>query len=157
MQVRGEFSHMGCPWAVRAAVRPLRSERERTAAPRASGGGASTRAPRSALRRGMQQSGWGGTENGAVATSIEYSSTSTVYPMTEEVEDAPNRRYTQLVATPSVTQKVRNDRSRALFVNVRRQHSQERTVASLSFVTTDSTHFTWVSTIIWTDNHGLGL
>ena len=29
MQVRGEFSHMGCPWAVRAAVRPLRSERER--------------------------------------------------------------------------------------------------------------------------------
>ena len=39
MQVRGEFSHMGCPWAVRAAVRPLRSEPERTAAPRASGGG----------------------------------------------------------------------------------------------------------------------
>ena len=30
MQVRGEFSHMGCPWAVRAAVRPLRSEPERT-------------------------------------------------------------------------------------------------------------------------------
>ena len=29
MQVRGEFSHMGCPWAVRAAVRPLRSEPER--------------------------------------------------------------------------------------------------------------------------------
>ena len=39
MQVRGEFSHMGCPWAVRAAVRPLRSDRERTPAPLASGGG----------------------------------------------------------------------------------------------------------------------
>ena len=39
MQVRGEFSHMGCPWAVRAAVRPLRSEAERTPAPPASGGG----------------------------------------------------------------------------------------------------------------------
>jgi hypothetical protein len=43
MQVRGEFSHMGCPWAVRAAVRPLRSEPERTPARPASGGGAGGR------------------------------------------------------------------------------------------------------------------
>ena len=45
MQVRGEFSHMGCPWAVRAAVRPLRSDRERTPARPASGGGGRTALP----------------------------------------------------------------------------------------------------------------
>ena len=49
MQVRGEFSHMGCPWAVRAAVRPLRSEPERTPARPASGGGAASARARAGL------------------------------------------------------------------------------------------------------------
>ena len=51
MQVRGEFSHMGCPWAVRAAVRPLRSEPERTPARPASGGGGGA----SGRRPGLQE------------------------------------------------------------------------------------------------------
>ena len=39
MQVRAEFSHMGCPWAVREAVGPLQSVSAPLSARPASGGG----------------------------------------------------------------------------------------------------------------------